>query len=229
MPNWVTNKMRMHREDLHLLVNENGEVDFNLIDPMPRSLDIGNICDDASQFALDVYSGFATKMSQAPSVYTEFRLTYTDGKRGEVVDLVSPTLEDYREFGKILSENKRLYGHFNWYSWCTEHWGTKWNAVESNVGPSDGDGWVILTFLTAWDSPSATMMGKMMAECAHPVRFECTFEGEAPAVYDIDHNKLPIDGSLFSLCYFNEDDEEISREDYEKTLAAGDWAFSSLV
>ncbi len=35
----------------------------------------------------------------------------------------------------------------DWYTWNTEHWGTKWNAYSVHVGPEE------ICFYTAWDCP----------------------------------------------------------------------------
>jgi len=43
-----------------------------------------------------------------------------------------------------------------WYDWRIEHWGTKWNAYETEV---NGD---VITFLTAWSGVPA-MVGKLAA------------------------------------------------------------------
>ena len=53
-----------------------------------------------------------------------------------------------------IEQSKELiekYGHDNWYSWSIDKWGTKWNAVESEVSQTEN----VLTysFNTAWDAP----------------------------------------------------------------------------
>ncbi|WP_436658876.1 hypothetical protein [Acinetobacter sp. P1(2025)] len=36
----------------------------------------------------------------------------------------------------------------NWYSWCPEHWGTKWNASSIKILKNS------ITFKTAWNMPT---------------------------------------------------------------------------
>ena len=44
------------------------------------------------------------------------------------------------------------YGYPDWYSWCCNNWGTKWNA--SDVECSHSDTQLTYTFNTAWGPPS---------------------------------------------------------------------------
>lgn len=59
--------------------------------------------------------------------------------------------EDVINYGKQIYENIRDYGCKDWYDWCIEHWGTKWNAYsnEQDMMPNC----VKLKFETAWDVP----------------------------------------------------------------------------
>ena len=49
MPNWTTNYLACHEDDLRSIVNDQGDVDFNLVAPMPEKLDItqGSVTDYA--------------------------------------------------------------------------------------------------------------------------------------------------------------------------------------
>lgn len=49
-------------------------------------------------------------------------------------------------------EAKRKTGYADWYHWCTEHWGTKWDAMEGKITGA-GKNWIILTFDTAYRPP----------------------------------------------------------------------------
>ena len=53
------------------------------------------------------------------------------------------------------SEAKRLrkqHGHDNWYDWCVENWGTKWNSYDSEFIDEDEDR-LEYSFNTAWAPP----------------------------------------------------------------------------
>jgi len=45
-------------------------------------------------------------------------------------------------------ENKKKYGHKDWYSWSCANWGTKWNAYSQ-----EDHGVNKITFDTAWSAP----------------------------------------------------------------------------
>ncbi len=47
---------------------------------------------------------------------------------------------------------KAKYGVDNWYDWCVEKWGTKWD-VEASVADDDEDR-IIFTFMSAWSPPT---------------------------------------------------------------------------
>ena len=58
-----------------------------------------------------------------------------------------------QEFVPIPEEEKE-----NWYNWCIENWGTKWDVgSNSNIGGDmdDRDGGVFLNFDSAWTPPTA--------------------------------------------------------------------------
>ena len=61
--------------------------------------------------------------------------------------------EVFLDFEKILPMPKELEGTEsptdkpNWYDWCNENWGTKWNSYDGNV-TENGIG-----FNTAWSPP----------------------------------------------------------------------------
>lgn len=55
--------------------------------------------------------------------------------------------------GQKSYENLQKYGTMNWYDWCCEHWGTKWNASETSVDWEKRE----IKFSTAWSEPVPIM------------------------------------------------------------------------
>ena len=52
---------------------------------------------------------------------------------------------------KHLTAHKKNTSNQGWYAWCNKHWGTKWEAIDSEVYHSE-DG-TSYSFETAWGSP----------------------------------------------------------------------------
>lgn len=77
------------------------------------------------------------------------------------------------ELGKILPvEQLDEYifdkeGYFDWYNYCCEKWGTKWNAT--GVSTSHVDDMLCYTFETAWSPPDKWL--KTVSK-----RYDCYFE-----------------------------------------------------
>ena len=69
----------------------------------------------------------------------------------ELSDTVSGSENAKPEWQKKRSQELiSKYGADNWYSWSIENWGTKWNAIDTEVEQRDGT--LIYRFDTAWDA-----------------------------------------------------------------------------
>lgn len=67
-------------------------------------------------------------------------------------DFNKDVLANYKslaDYGKHLTKVKEKYGFDNWYDWRNAHWGTKWNACESNYDEECES----VHFDTAWSIP----------------------------------------------------------------------------
>ena len=54
--------------------------------------------------------------------------------------------------GSKKPELKKLTGHDDWYSWCTDNWGTKWDINEF-YGVDRKDNTISFAFSSAWAPP----------------------------------------------------------------------------
>ena len=71
-----------------------------------------------------------------------------------------------------------------WFHWCTEHWGTKWEACEVKRMTREDDGVVVYDFITAWAPPVEwlTAVAKQFPALHFWLRYEepgMGFQGEA--------------------------------------------------
>ena len=153
MPNHVTNNLTFHGdpEAIHRMLeavkNDEegfGSIDFNKILPMPKELNIES----------------GSRTTEGIKLYNDFLEIFKLGHEGDV-DLFSIPEESENAFlkqrrdiskktwklGREACRNIQRFGHATWYSWCTQNWGTKWNAYDFNY--SDGT----LSFHTAWSAP----------------------------------------------------------------------------
>ena len=60
-------------------------------------------------------------------------------------------IKDLNDLGKLYLKNLKDYGFINWYDWCIENWGTKWNAYEQQHFSIRYDN--VIIFETAWSYP----------------------------------------------------------------------------
>lgn len=59
------------------------------------------------------------------------------------------------------AENIRLHGHKNWYEWCVDHWGTKWDIGDADGITSFGNNELMVYFDSAW-APPTEAYGRLM-------------------------------------------------------------------
>ncbi len=139
MPNWVRNVMTFDdnvtkEKVIKLIMNEKGDVDFNILVPMPKELDIER-SSKASE-ALSMYLNKHPEIDPTPFDQHNVTMKHPFEETPEMLEL-----------GKRMVDNYRKYGYVDWYDWRYSHWGCKWNAsgtfYEGNT----------LEFTTPWVTP----------------------------------------------------------------------------
>lgn len=156
------------------------EMDFNTIDPMPEGLDI--------EYGTRSYDGltlYVAKKDPSCAFYGDrtdkmprfdFRsLVNLLSKHGRYADYECLTeerlallrekykgegaFEKLEKLGGQIVSNLKKHGAANWFEWSVQHWGTKWNATDTDVSGTE------MTFDTAWE-PAIPALVKMSA--LHP-------------------------------------------------------------
>ncbi len=132
-----------------------GSIDFNRIIPMPPSLDLEE----------------SSRMHAGLRAYQDFIKVYTRGRtvnKNRLSDISAAKEEAFlkarkdvdREvfaLGKQAWNNLRQYGKATWYGWCTDEWGTKWNAYGFDEARPLATSDDVIAFQTAWDAPHPVM------------------------------------------------------------------------
>ena len=179
MPNWITNIVTPTNKDdwgklKELLVNDEGEVDFNKVFPINSDLQIV-----AGSYEYINPNGYVSSFSQQVTLdKQEERITpilsviYNDtiSQEDYVQCFVETQLKDMKKvFKEVYSIhdvatknglenilnivkgyfNLRRYGYVNWYEACNSLWGTKWNACDSHIDENK----MQIEFETAWSCP----------------------------------------------------------------------------
>lgn len=167
MPNWVSNTIILKsEEDLkkfqELLVDENGEVDFEKLIPMPKDLDITA---GSYEWKVDKYGFYKEKEALQNEILkpllddiynenmTQERFVNTAINFSDVVKAIQKVHNKDNMQNEDLENvlrgyyNLRKYGFVNWYDFHNIKWGTKWNASET----CNND--LVFFFQTAWSTP----------------------------------------------------------------------------
>lgn len=69
-----------------------------------------------------------------------------------------PCPKELLEVQADMSERKDLldkYGYSDWYGWCLNNWGTKWDISTDGFEDITGENTVSVSFSTAWSPPIA--------------------------------------------------------------------------
>jgi hypothetical protein len=124
---------RQRFADAHLA---NNTFDFNSVRPMPEELNIESSSAVETGYAA-LYGDWASVsgywMFKEPA--QEFGFPFPLASREQVIQSLKSfdCAEMYLAPAMAYYENVKRYGHGDWYGWCVEHWGTKWNASDALV------------------------------------------------------------------------------------------------
>lgn len=195
MPNWVTNEIAIKKEDMKYLFNDNGEVDFNVICPMPKELErtvSGGVINECVMYYVFKTSKtkdefFARCISEKNLIghsYIDIKKSMTKAKiEAALLERIGDDLhmynDEYRnpdhpkhtpmEIGEWYYNVRKKYGSTDWYEWSYKNWGVKWNASCTSIF-EDGD-LVCATFDTPWGPPTE-ILSKLAEKCPFYLEWE---------------------------------------------------------
>lgn len=201
MPNWHTNAIACHKDNLPLFINDKGQVDFEMMSPMPKALQLpeGTVSDIAIQ-AVRCDSLDELNSKRSHPVKLPMSLFGFEGPDIE-------TFPELQALGRQYLENEKVYGTRSWYGWCCNAWGTKWNASDTEIiyGPADNPETkdiAVVMFQTAWCPPNPEMFIKFFEKTPNPLFYTedfdedfqgvdhwCSpaYEGNAPCIFEEEH------------------------------------------
>jgi len=138
--------------------------DFNNLIPMPEILadsqSSSNVGLGLAYIGSDAPDGFGL-YSQKSTLESYLDYPWVMAAGIKTVDEMKAYIEKERpeaiELGKLADKAWRETGHTSWYTWCTENWGTKWNAYSFSHERLD-DGTLEMKFDTAWSVPLPVLM-----------------------------------------------------------------------
>lgn len=183
MPNWVKTIVKTNPNVLKDIIgkySENGVFSFDKIIPMPKDLRIesGSRGENGLMY-LFIESKDDKYKIKINEIFRSLNMFYSDiyrDKRFEEIEnnfdkyKDDPKFKDSIELGKKYIENYEKYGHCNWYEWCCENWGTKWDASQCSYSGNT------LIFETAWGFAQNVMLE--LSKKYPEVIFECEFADE---------------------------------------------------
>lgn len=183
MPNCIKTVVKTKPDTLKQIKNKyftNNRLDFNKIIPMPEDLDIPasgkgdeglfilfNNTDDYAekQKINEVYKSYCVFDD---NIYENLRFLEVINKYKNAKD--KEEFKESIELGKKYYDNYFKYGSVNWYEWCIENWGTKWNCCDFKSNEDT------MAYVTAWDF-SDNIILKISEEYPDAV-FKCKFADE---------------------------------------------------
>lgn len=141
MPNHVTNIVEANPVVINAMLNDDGFVDFKVINPMPDDLSING----ASGFYGDAET--AAKLMCREKLSESHFFARLEASNRREVNALNMTDESFEQF-VCMMRNKRKHGFYHSMDFARNVWGTKWGAYNSSK-ESDNK----VSFETAWPHP----------------------------------------------------------------------------
>ena len=118
----------------------------------------------------------------------------------ELKEVLSPNEENSKKEKQRLKDK---YGADNWYDWCCDNWGTKWNSCETFYEPEENEEHKATVFFnTAWSPPIPVLaeLSKQHPEIKVHVRWAeeqwCLYVGEHIFENGMETDLTPEENSL---------------------------------
>jgi hypothetical protein len=99
-----------------------------------------------------------------PAMIARAKTAFADGRFlaefipvPESLQIVAGSVGDPVEQAKLIEDTNRnleVHGYGNWYDFCVNEWGTKWDVGGGDGYINDIDGGLILSFESAWAPPT---------------------------------------------------------------------------
>ena len=163
MPNWCWNNMNITKGDKNKILDQDAEVDFNLMVPMPETIR-NTEASSMSEYWMYVY--LSDKFTKSPdevkkdprsslinNMFSDDWITETCNRAKKQFDTPEKIDEAYKQGHKYIT-NYELYGSPTWYEWSCKNWGTKWNSCDTSISRDEPDN-LEVGFNTAWNPPYA--------------------------------------------------------------------------
>lgn len=181
MPNWTWNKIVCKKQLLDKILDktDNGySFDFNKLIPMPKTLNLTSgsieeeavacyylslnktdrteLYDELNNTSLDFYRNYWKKYKSTIEYFQSNpdKLEETKKNFANTTEYKSEKIKSLKELGKLYVFNIKNYGSSEWYDWCYEKWGTKWNVLDDvSVNYNKSSKKYEIEFNTAWCVP----------------------------------------------------------------------------
>lgn len=141
MPNYVRNLIRVVDGDFQAVTefvkSEESTFDFNRIIPMPQSM----VELMTKNYGISNLSELGFKYWSAPTKADKYALIAEIKAKYDLRPTLKEGLDRYLAYKDC--------GHWNSLEWAVANWGTKWNAFDVDIQPSDRT----IFFNTAWSAP----------------------------------------------------------------------------
>ena len=99
-----------------------------------------------------------------PAMIARAKAAFLDGRLlaefipvPEDLQIVAGSVGDPVEQAKLIEDTNRnleVHGYGNWYDFCVNEWGTKWDVGGDDGVLNDFDGGIIVSFDSAWAPPT---------------------------------------------------------------------------